>query len=36
LPDELRSRRKQEHHALADAVAQAEIFANLLEWDGEP
>lgn len=35
LPDELRSRRVHEHHALADAIEQAEIFANLLEWDRE-
>jgi hypothetical protein len=34
LPAELRSHRVHSHHALADAVEQAEVFANLLEWDG--
>jgi hypothetical protein len=33
LPDVLRSARPHEHHALADAIEQAEIFANLLEWE---
>lgn len=33
LPRELRSKRPHRHHALADAVEQAEVFANLLEWD---
>jgi hypothetical protein len=34
LPDRLRSSRPHEHHALADAIEQADIFANLMEWDG--
>lgn len=34
LPDELRSARPHKHHALSDAIEQAEIFANLLEWEG--
>jgi hypothetical protein len=34
LPSELRSHRPHRHHALADAVEQADIFANLLEWNG--
>jgi hypothetical protein len=34
LPDNLRSKRRHEHHALADAIEQAEIFANIVEWDG--
>jgi 3' exoribonuclease, RNase T-like len=33
LPDRLRSSRPHEHHALADAIEQADIFANLMEWD---
>lgn len=31
LPDALRSSRRHLHHALADAVEQADIFANLVE-----
>jgi hypothetical protein len=31
LPDEIRASRPHEHHALADAVEQAEIFQNILE-----
>ncbi|HEV3320110.1 MAG TPA: hypothetical protein VG053_10375 [Solirubrobacteraceae bacterium] len=34
LPERLRSSRPHEHHALADAIEQADIFANLMEWDG--
>lgn len=34
LPDHLRSSRPHQHHALADAIEQADIFANLMEWDG--
>ncbi|HTD57831.1 MAG TPA: 3'-5' exoribonuclease [Solirubrobacteraceae bacterium] len=34
IPDRLRSSRPHEHHALADAIEQADIFANLMEWDG--
>ena len=30
----LRPIHKHTHHALDDAIAQAEIFANVLEWDG--
>lgn len=31
----LRASRKNTHHALDDAIAQAEIFANVFEWEGE-
>ena len=31
LPESLRASRPHEHHALADAVEQAEIFANIIE-----
>lgn len=31
LPEDLRASRPHEHHALADAVEQAEIFQNILE-----
>jgi hypothetical protein len=34
LPEELRSTREHRHHALEDALEQAEIFANIVEWDG--
>jgi hypothetical protein len=34
LPAKLRSDRPHTHHALDDARAQAEVFANLMEWDG--
>jgi hypothetical protein len=30
----LRSRKSHSHHALDDAIEQAEIFGNLFEWDG--
>lgn len=30
----LRSRHPNTHHAIDDAVAQAEIFANVFEWEG--
>ncbi len=33
LPAELRSSRGHRHHALEDALEQAEIFANIIEWD---
>jgi hypothetical protein len=33
LPAHLRSKRPHRHHALEDALEQAEIFANILEWD---
>jgi hypothetical protein len=35
LTPELRSTRAHTHHALDDAIEQAEIFANLFEWEGE-
>src|SRR5262249_11279666 len=28
------SRRKHTHHAVDDAIEQAEIFANIFEWNG--
>jgi hypothetical protein len=31
----LRSREEHTHHALQDAIEQAEIFANLFEWKGQ-
>jgi 3' exoribonuclease, RNase T-like len=34
LTPELRSARAHTHHALDDAIEQAEIFANLFEWEG--
>lgn len=34
LLPELRSERPHSHHALSDAIEQAEIFANLFEWHG--
>lgn len=34
LPKELRSQLAHTHHALDDALEQAEVFANLMEWDG--
>ncbi|HWG41232.1 MAG TPA: hypothetical protein VN688_00490 [Gemmataceae bacterium] len=30
----LRSQRANTHHAVDDAIAQAEIFANVFEWEG--
>jgi hypothetical protein len=33
LPAYLRSTREHRHHALEDALEQAEIFANIIEWD---
>ena len=30
----LRSQRANTHHAIDDAIAQAEIFANVFEWEG--
>ena len=35
LESHLRSQREHTHHALDDAVEQAEVFANLFEWNGE-
>jgi hypothetical protein len=34
MPKELLSTRPHTHHALDDAVEQAELFANLWEWSG--
>jgi hypothetical protein len=36
MPRELLSTRPHTHHALDDAVEQAELFANLWEWSGPP
>ncbi|MET9730813.1 3'-5' exoribonuclease [Streptomyces sp. NPDC006458] len=34
MPRDLLSRRRHTHHALDDAVEQAELFANLMRWPG--
>lgn len=34
IPLEFRPRRAHTHHALDDAIEQAEIFANVFEWEG--
>ncbi|MFE2417316.1 3'-5' exoribonuclease domain-containing protein [Streptomyces hokutonensis] len=34
MPRELLSRRRHTHHALDDAIEQAELFANLMVWPG--
>ncbi len=34
MPRELLSRRRHTHHALDDAIEQAELFANLMNWKG--
>jgi hypothetical protein len=34
MPRELLSRRRHTHHALDDAIEQAELFANLMAWLG--
>jgi hypothetical protein len=34
LDEPLRSKRVHTHHALDDAIEQAEIFANVFEWEG--
>ncbi|MGW4686307.1 3'-5' exonuclease [Streptomyces sp. NPDC004244] len=34
MPAELRSRRRHTHHALDDAVEQAELMSNLMLWQG--
>ena len=36
VPEVLRSSRPHTHNALDDAVEQADLFANLLEWHGSP
>lgn len=35
LPVELRSTRAHTHHAVDDAIEQAEIFAHIFEWGGD-
>lgn len=35
LPEFLASRRHHTHHAIDDAIEQAEIFANIFEWNGK-
>jgi DNA polymerase III epsilon subunit-like protein len=34
MPRELLSRRRHTHHALDDAIEQAELFAHLMQWPG--
>jgi hypothetical protein len=34
MPSHLLSKRRHTHHALDDAIEQAELFANLVRWDG--
>ncbi|WP_406275638.1 3'-5' exoribonuclease [Streptomyces sp. NBC_00191] len=34
MPRELLSRRRHTHHALDDAIEQAELFSNLMAWPG--
>lgn len=34
LPTNLASTKKHTHHAIDDAIEQAEIFANIFEWEG--
>jgi hypothetical protein len=34
MPRELLSRRRHTHHALDDAIEQAELFSNLMAWQG--
>ena len=36
MPEPLLPQREHTHHALADALAQAELFANLFEWRPSP
>jgi hypothetical protein len=36
LPPEVQASRPHSHHALDDAMEQAEIFANVIEWKGRP
>ncbi|HAN47763.1 MAG TPA: exonuclease [Nitrospira sp.] len=35
IPEALRSRHPHTHHAVDDAIGQAELFANLFEWEGK-
>lgn len=34
IPEKLRGRHPHTHHAVDDAIEQAELFANLFEWNG--
>jgi hypothetical protein len=34
MPPPLRPARRHTHHALGDAIEQAELFANLFTWTG--
>lgn len=34
MPPGLLSRRRHTHHALDDAIEQAELLANLMAWEG--
>ncbi|UUS33658.1 MULTISPECIES: 3'-5' exoribonuclease [Streptomyces] len=36
MPRELLSSRRHTHHALDDAIEQAELFSNLMAWEGRP
>ncbi|MFC8916213.1 exonuclease [Streptomyces sp. NPDC057116] len=36
MPRELLSRRRHTHHARDDAIEQAELFSNLMAWEGKP
>lgn len=36
MPRELLSRRRHTHHALDDAIKQAELFGNLMMWEPAP
>lgn len=36
IPRHLVSRRRHTHHALDDAIEQADLFSNLMTWDGGP
>ncbi|MGW7384989.1 3'-5' exonuclease [Streptomyces sp. NPDC054794] len=36
MPRHLLSKRRHTHHALDDAIEQAELFANLMRWPGRP
>lgn len=33
IPERFQSTRKNTHHAIADAIAQGEMFLNIFEWD---
>jgi hypothetical protein len=35
VPELLQPKRQHTHHAIDDAIAQAEIFANVFEWGGD-